>query len=244
MLTATRWQTRLLRHLPFKRLLRHLDLAVTLDQGRLRGIRWVRAAGVNRFWLGCYEVALQRRFEAAVPEGGVVYDVGAHAGWYTLLAVVCAGPGGGVIACEPLPDNVIMLRRHLALNGLGGVTIVQAAASDRSGTAHFAPAQSSTMGRLAEDGALEVRLVRLDDLADLPAPHVIKIDVEGAELEVLAGAVELLRRSRPVLFVATHGPDRHAACRAWLAKHGYRVESFAAAGEGGPVDTLYAEYAA
>ena len=78
---------------------------------------------------------------------------------------------------------------------------------------------------LADAGALEVRTVRLDDYCAEHglAPAAVKIDVEGAELAVLAGARETLARHRPVVFLSTHGPDVHAASLGFLRGLGYRV---------------------
>jgi hypothetical protein len=73
-----------------------------------------------------------------------------------------------------------------------------------------------------------VQAVRLDDLVEsgeLPEPQFMKVDVEGAELRVFAGARRLLERCHPTLFLDTHGSDVHAKCCRWLAELGYRLET-------------------
>ncbi len=222
--------TRVLSRMPLLRFLPR-GTVLTLFQGRLAGMKWIAGAGVNACWMGAYEPEQMRLFEAAVTPGGVVFDVGAHAGLYTLLAARLVGPAGRAVAFEPLPRNLAFLRRHVALNALTNVTVVPAAVCARTGVARFLPAPSSSMGRLAADGPLQVRTVALDDLisgGELPPPDVIKIDVEGAEVDVLAGADRLLHDRRPVLLISTHGRDRHEECRRALAGYGYIVTEMAA----------------
>lgn len=76
---------------------------------------------------------MQSAFLRIVPPDGTVYDVGAHAGFFTLLASQLVGPGGRVVAFEPDPGNRSYLERHIRLNRVGNVTIVDAAVSDRTG---------------------------------------------------------------------------------------------------------------
>lgn len=196
--------------------------------GPLRGRWWLpQSRGkILRILGGTYEPEQTRLFQQHVPAGASVFDVGAHVGYYTLLSAVLVGPKGRVLAFEPNPTNHAFLCRHVALNDLGNVTVEHAAVSDRSGTATFAFGRGSGTGRLAAEGALEVRTIRLDDVCRDRGlqPGFIKIDVEGAELSVLQGAVELVRAHHPVIFLSTHGPEIHARCLAWLRAFGYTLE--------------------
>ena len=95
------------------------------------------------------------------------------------------------------------------------------------GRARFDAGNDLSTGHLADDGSIDVQTASLDALlasGDVPSPDVVKIDVEGAEVDVLAGACQLLGDTRPALILATHGADRHAACLTVLAGHGYRVQ--------------------
>lgn len=195
--------------------------------GRLRGQWWIAGAGNHGCWLGGYERRMRRAFEQRVAPGSVVFDLGAHAGFYTLLASVLVGPRGKVFAFEPLPDNLLFLRRHLELNGVDNVTVLQRAVSDGSGTAPFRRAASRSMGRIEEHGSLRVQTVSLDELVaggEVPPPDFIKIDIEGAEAVALAGARATLQRSHPTIFLATHGAERQRACRRLLEGIGYGIE--------------------
>jgi FkbM family methyltransferase len=169
--------------------------------------------------LGTYEVEKRRVFEAIVEENGVVFDIGAHVGFYTLLASVLVGPGGKVIAFEPLPGNLNFLKRHLRLNYVDNVTVVDAAVCDRSAAACFEEGSTSSMGRISPTGAIQVRTVALDDLVSsgqLPVPDYIKVDVEGAEMSALSGAKSILERFHPTLFLAVHTKEINRQCCRFL----------------------------
>src|SRR5262249_51802588 len=157
-----------------------------------------------------------------VRPGDTVIDVGAHVGIYTLLFSASVGPTGNVIAFEPSPDNVAYLRKHLALNNAGNVTIVNAAVAAQSGRARFAFGADSSTGHVSNEGTLEVVTIRLDDYITEARcrPSLIKIDVEGAEVEVLEGLADTLRTAAPALLVATHSPALKATCTERLAAHG------------------------
>jgi FkbM family methyltransferase len=205
--------------------LRSGDHLPVLD-GPLRGARWLPEAGLHACVEGTYEPETQEALIDHVHTGDVVFDVGANAGYFTLLGSRLVGPAGRVVAFEPLPRALELLRRHVALNALENVQIVDAAVSDRDGEALFRD-DSFTMGRLTDDGDIRVRLVALDPLCaagELPLPDVLKIDVEGAELDVLEGARGLLTERHPVLVLSTHGRASHEAACELLSSLGYRHE--------------------
>lgn len=205
--------------------------------GALRGRWWLPASRgkVLRILNGTYEREQTRLFQQHIRPGATVLDVGAHVGYYTVLAAVLAAESGRVHAFEPNPRNADFLRRHVRINALANVRVEQAGVSDRAGTARFGFGTGSGTGHLAEGGAIEVRTIRLDDHCAEHglAPTAVKIDVEGAEVSVLAGARETLERHRPVIFLSTHGPDVHAASLAFLRGLGYRVSPIL----GGDVET-------
>ncbi|MGH7448831.1 MAG: FkbM family methyltransferase [Longimicrobiales bacterium] len=195
--------------------------------GALRGRWWLpQSRGkILRILGGTYEPEQTRLFQDHIPAGATVLDIGAHVGYYTLLASVLAGAGGRVCAFEPDPMNHAFLRRHIALNHLGNVAVENVAVSDRGGTASFAFGTGSGTGRLDAGGTLAVRTVRLDDYcrASGLAPGFLKIDVEGAELNVLRGAAEVIGSHHPVIFLSTHGAAIHGECLAWLRERAYTL---------------------
>jgi len=187
-------------------------MVVRILSGELRGWRWITGSATHGCWLGTYEPESRRAFRQFVREGDVVCDIGANVGFFTLLASKLAGAGGTVYAFEPVPRNLHLLRRHVSLNDAQNVTILPVAVSSRSGVAHFAAAANPAMGGLSESGSLEVQTEALDELISLQRiapPSFLKIDVEGAEVEVLTGAANALRDSVRTILLSTHGFARH-----------------------------------
>lgn len=197
---------------------------VRILQGPLRGNRWIKGSGVNGYWLGTYELEKQKAFAHIVKLGDVVYDIGAHVGFYTLLASNLVGDTGKVFAFEPLPRNSAYLRKHLALNHRTNAKLFESAVGAQGGAALLAESESSFSGRIGEKGELPVAIVSIDELvarSEMEPPDIIKIDVEGGEISVLRGAEKMLRAHRPTILLATHGSIAHAACLAFLKNIGY-----------------------
>lgn len=200
------------------------NLTMPIWQGELRGKKWIAGSSNHGCWLGSYECDKQTLIARSVEQGTVFFDIGAHVGFYTLLASILVGDAGKVFAFEPLPRNLEYLKKHLDVNGIQNVTIFDAAVSNRSGKAQFAEAPNSSMGSLVDEGMLTVDVVSLDELLAserVPHPHYMKIDVEGAEMSVLEGASTLLAEACPTIFLATHGRKVHAQCISLLQSLGY-----------------------
>lgn len=180
------------------------------------------------YWLGTYEMELQQAIQHWVQPGQVVYDLGANVGYVSLLFARAVGPQGQVFAFEPLPANQARLRQNLELNPGQPVQLVLAAAAEKSGRAAFALHGSDDMGRLQTGNTssaqtIEVETIALDDfVSSHPAPHLVKIDVEGAEVLALQGMHTLLRTAKPVLFIEIHGHEAGYACWELLAEVGYQ----------------------
>ena len=155
----------------------------------------------------------------------VFFDVGANFGVWT-LALAAAHPDARVYCFEPTPNTFRVLSENVALNGLGNVTPVRLAASDSAGgfsyqvtskTSQYnrlAPLKSSAVdlerGRFVGAGTIEVQTARLDDFCrdrQIDRIGFLKIDVEGAELSVLRGAQNLLRRRAIELICIEVDPD-------------------------------------
>jgi FkbM family methyltransferase len=205
------------------------DAEVRILRGPLRGKKWIKGAGPNAYWVGTYEVARLRALANALSLGAVVYDVGANVGIYSLLASLRVGPFGKVYVFEPLERNLLYLRRHLTLNNVQNCVILETAVCNREGTRPFsAAAWNSSMAHLSPDGEILVPSTTLDSCIygekGLRPPDIIKIDVEGAEFEVLEGAGRTLAEFHPTIFLEIHGAQLHAECRASLLAKGYRIE--------------------
>lgn len=191
--------------------------------GPMRGLRWKRNNKLS-FWyhLGLYEPQVSREIAALLPRGGTFWDVGANAGYHTLLAARIASQ---VVAVEPDPDALRALKENLDLNGASNTTILNAAVSDEPGTLTLMRNPNtlkSAVEGLEETGTPHtVESVTLDSLVvKLGPPDLIKIDIEGAEVRALKGASSLLRDHRPTLLLSLHAGAADA-CTAILQGASY-----------------------
>jgi FkbM family methyltransferase len=187
-----------------------IPLRVRLPFGSL----WIaRNDATGRMILrGHFENAESRFMGQFLKPGMVVLDIGAHHGYYSLLASQKVGPTGKVIAFEPSTRERRNLLQHLRLNSCANVHVEESALGDTEGNAEFFVVKGRETGCNSlrppdvhqPTQAIEVRVARLDDFArqnDLKRVDFVKMDVEGAELSVLKGASEFLeRRPRPVIF--------------------------------------------
>ncbi|MGI9628326.1 MAG: FkbM family methyltransferase [Longimicrobiales bacterium] len=205
------------------------DRAITLPilLGPLKGSWWAPGSGgkLGRLYLGTYEDDQTPLFCRHVSKGDTVLDLGANVGYYTLLASRLVGPTGRVIACEPEPLNAAYLRRHVRKNRLTNATVLQTAIGAESGSVRFTRGLGRSRGHINAGGELSVPVDTLDRIvaAHDVVPNVMKIDVEGAEFDLLEGGMATLRDYKPVIFLSTHGRDVHASCCSLLTEIGYRL---------------------
>jgi FkbM family methyltransferase len=136
-------------------------------------------------------------------------------------------PNGRVIAVEPYPPTVARLRENLELNDLDNVDVLECAAGSSDGAIELALADDPSICTTAtRPGAttVSVRCVRLDDVwkkAGTPHVSVVKVDAEGAESAVLAGARTLLAVCRPTLVLEANSPDQRETLDRELESLGY-----------------------
>ncbi len=188
--------------------------SVTVAGSRLRipGGRTVRLSVVAG------NVRLRALIDTRVAPGDTVIDVGANIGAVAMHAARRVGPSGRVLAIEPAADNVRVLRENVARNGLPQVSVFEAAAGCRreARTLYLRGETSAVNSFYAESvyasvtAQAQVRVVPLDELVDGPVAFV-KIDVEGAELDVLAGMPRLLQQPHLTLVVEWHPRLQRAA---------------------------------
>jgi FkbM family methyltransferase len=127
-------------------------------------------------------------------------DVGANIGYYLLLLARAVGPDGTISCFEPDPDNLIELERNVRLNSLTNVRVYPAAVGAQDATVELRGGINSA---IAAGGEIRVPLLCLDSTAKRPVDF-LKIDVEGYEGHVLAGARQVLTQDRPNLFLEIH----------------------------------------
>jgi FkbM family methyltransferase len=203
--------TRLLRPL-INQVLPHQETPITVRAGVGQGLRLCILPQTEKYyWTGLHEPHVQEALQRELRPGSVFWDVGAHIGFTSLIASRLVGPNGRVEAFEPFPPNVERLAGSVGLNGFDNVTVHPLAIANRDGTALFHLHKSSLQGSLVEDpsaAAIEVACETMDMVARrLPRPDLIKVDAEGAELDVLQGGRQFLMTVRPRLIVEFTTPD-------------------------------------
>jgi FkbM family methyltransferase len=168
---------------------------------------WGRTLFETTYWLykRHYETGSIRSLQKWVKPGTVVIDVGANIGYFTLPFASWVRDGGKVLAIEPEAVNYARLQRKIARAGLAGVVeSVRAAAADAGGDGRLKlnPVHPGDH-RLGTTG-VPVVVTTIDSLLAVrgwPEVSLIKVDVQGAEARVLAGAYETIDRFQPVLFL-------------------------------------------
>lgn len=165
--------------------------------------------------------------------GEVVIEVGANIGTLTIPMARAVGPEGQCFAVEAQPYMYRLLNANAALNGIANLRAINAAAGNEHGFIEIPPVDYGRQGnhsamtltraqRHGEGAANRVPMIRLDDaFSALERISLIKLDVEGMEPPVLAGATQLIARHRPVIYCEVNWPETFAACKAFLEGVGY-----------------------
>jgi FkbM family methyltransferase len=155
---------------------------------------------------GWFEYKEQAFLWLYLRSGDFILDGGAQIGLFSIIAGRAIGNRGHILALEPHPGSAAILERNLRQNGISAAQVRQSALSSFSGSATFEAGNpgKSAYSRLSSGGGTTVETVTLDDLlisADRPVAFA-KIDVEGAELQVIEGATEVIRRGvLPLLMI-------------------------------------------
>lgn len=152
---------------------------------------------------GFYEKYETDLFKKIVKNGMVVVDIGANIGYYTLIAAELVGKNGKVFAFEPEPQNYALLVRNIEVNGYKNVVPVQKAVSDKVGTTrlYLSPDGNTGWHRIYDShngwDSIEIETVTLDEFFKDKEGEIdiIKMDVEGAELTILQGMSQILKRN-------------------------------------------------
>jgi len=237
-----------------RRLIEHLSRGVILRRSLPKSAGGARLlvtpeCGLSYWLSAAHDKSLLRNAADLIKPGAVVWDVGANQGVFALAAAGLAGADGYVYAFEPDMFLVSLLRRSARLNpALAPVEVIPCAVSDAVGLARLRIAErarsanslegaeaSSQMGGVRESQT--VMTVSLDwCLAQgCKPPAVVKIDVEGSEVNVLRGARELLGKVRPAILIEVRA-ENAAEITAILREAGYTLyDSEAQAGSRVPL---------
>jgi FkbM family methyltransferase len=189
---------------------------------------------------GNNELPIQRALAEHLKNGGVFYDIGANVGFFTVLGAKLAGSAGQVYAFEPVPENAAYVRLNVRLNRFRNVRVIEKAVSSQSGQgelwiAEYSGGAALTTAAMPPDAKkkIAIEVVSVDDLVfrhNWRRPSVIKIDVEGAEMDALKGMAGTLRGVQPVLIyeIDDQKPEgferKYHDCEDFLEHAGYRVQ--------------------
>lgn len=175
---------------------RSADRAWPILLGPRRGLRWIPQAHTPAAWLGLEDAEMTRALAGLVADGSVFYDVGAGAGYHTLLAARLAGPGGAVYSFESNPRELSYLHDHVRCNRADNVRVFP--------------------------GSEYWNLDKLSRSRGLAPADVIRLGATGRLADMLNGCLDLLERNRPAV-VAQVRPGEHTGCARLLTLAGYRL---------------------
>ena len=183
---------------------------------------------------GTYEPELAGAIVRNLNPGDCFFDVGSNAGYISLF-VKANVDSSTVVAFEPLPENIRMIRRIQKLNPKHKFQLVEAAVGSAEGYALFCVTSNNANGRLdgvswesakRPVGTITVRVINLVDHFNKFHPRVIKIDTEGAEVQILSSLGGPDRWAvRPIFFIEPHGAEAFTDAHRILSSWDYRIES-------------------
>jgi len=174
--------------------------------------------GISRaLWLyGSRELDHRYMLKNVVDRGSTILDIGANIGYYVLTEAQLIGSNGKILAFEPSPSNVELLRKNIALNNLSGVEVTEAAVSDTSGESALFLSKESNLNSLHGDAvlspkhvqqAISVKIIDVFEILEAETTiDLIRMDIEGHEVSVLNRVADFVERSKkgPTIIFETH----------------------------------------
>ena len=161
---------------------------------------------------GIREPFLTESIQKEIRKGDVIVDIGANIGYYALQEARLAGDNGRVYAIEPVPENVELLKKNIELNNYSNIEVFQLAVGAASKTDYiYISNYRNTAAMIKTQSYIDkvpVQVTTLDKfLENKPPPNLIRMDVEGYEVEIVKGMTKLLESNKPLkLIVELHPP--------------------------------------
>ncbi len=194
------------------------------------------------YFMGCYEPIEAYLFCRLIQPGWTVFDVGSNIGQYSLLASTRVGPHGQIHAFEPVPRNFQRAQANFTRNAVRNVQLHQLAAWNERGTLSLGLANDMTencgsysIGEAVNSAVptVSVPTIPLDEFVaehKIPRVHLVKIDIEGSELNALKGFSQTLRRDQPIILMEVNriacqrsGYDPEALWQVLVHELGYQA---------------------
>ena len=215
-------------------------IILRVRSGPIKGFRWIATSG-GGFITGRQEFYKTRAFTKNFKKGDVFFDIGAHIGYFSAIAANINQGEGHIYAFEPRPMNARFFRRHMIMNKISNFTLFEAAVGSIDSEVMFDSAHGSATGFISEKGDIKVKQIhpdRMVETGELLLPGFVKIDVEGAECEVLKGLQKTISVARPRMIVATHNEECHNFVIEFLKSHSYQIEVLLPDGPKGDTEIL------
>jgi FkbM family methyltransferase len=159
---------------------------------------------------GIREPFLTESIQKEIKEGDVIVDIGANIGYYALQEARLVGDKGRVYAIEPVPENVELLKKNIELNNYSNIEVFQLAVGAVNKTDYvYISNCRNTASMIKTQASIDrasVQVTTLDKfLENKPSPNLIRMDVEGYEVEIVKGMTKLLEANKPLkLIVELH----------------------------------------
>lgn len=209
--------------------------------GPLKGYLWTTASSYE-YITGNYENPLAlKTFLSWLKADTVYYDIGANIGYHALLANTVITQGK-IYAFEPMPEVRMIFEKHISLNNKlilkNNISLLPFAVADKEKMIEFSNDANQKDGNtfitqspvfINAENKIMVQCVSIDGLTakGYTRPDVIKIDAEGAEFDILQGALHILQTCRPNILLATHDchlPGVKDKCLEFLKDLGYNIQ--------------------
>ena len=213
---------------------------LTFKYGVASGVKFNAGEYNPHTVLGNYEMPVQEVFLQYLKPKDIFYDIGANVGFFTILAAKIVGHEGKVYAFEPEAANVAVLRRNTELNGFSQVKVIEKAVSDTTGIKKLWLTEYCGAHSIAPVGTkfdpkkyTTVNTVSIDDLLQqkkIEPPTLVKIDVEGAEINVLHGMSQTIQKWQPIIIYEVDDEKKEGLLNKqtkidnFLLAHGYKIK--------------------
>ena len=236
-----------------------IERDLTVKHGFATGVKFNAGAYNPDTSLGTYEMPVQKALSQYLKSEDIFYDIGANVGFFTILGAKRVDSSGHVYAFEPEAKNATTLRRNAKLNNFTNVTVIEKAVSRTTGSGKLCLTEYCGSHTLASDEQklidnpsqqleaelptflqvkerVTVNTVSIDDLLrdnKIKPPTLIKIDVEGAEIEVLEGMSQTLKKWQPIVIYEVDDENQDGLLKKrkqvddFLLSYGYKIEPLA-----------------